>query len=65
MNRDFLSADGTMLFTTNRLKQDDSPLVLESRRESDDTTVVITIKFTNEVQPSDPSYMQFFNIILR
>jgi len=57
--------DGTMLFTTNRLKADDSPLILESKRESDGTIVVITIKLTNEVQPSDPSYMQFFNIILR
>ena len=54
-----------MLFTTNRLKADDSPLNLESKRESDGTIVVITIKLTNEVQPSDPSYMQFFNIILR
>ena len=54
-----------MLFTTNRLKPDDSPLVLESKRDSDGTMVVITIKLTNEVQPSDPSYMQFFNIILR
>ena len=53
------------MFTTNRLKADDSPLILESKRESDGTIVVITIKLTNEVQPSDPSYMQFFNIILR
>ena len=42
-----------MLFTTNRLKPDDSPLVLESKRESDGTMVVITIKLTNEVQPKN------------
>ena len=42
-----------MLFTTHRLKPDDSPLVLDSKRESDGTMVVITIKLTNEVQPKN------------
>ena len=27
--------------------------------------ITITIKFVNEVQPTDSHYMQFFNIVLR
>ena len=57
--------DGTMLFTTSRLTNDDNPLTLESKRESDGTMVVITVRLTNDVKPSDPQYMQFFNIVLR
>ena len=54
-----------MLFTTTRLTDDDNPLTLESKRESDGTMVVITVRLTNDVKPSDPQYMQFFNIVLR
>jgi len=57
--------DGTMLFTTTRLTADDKPLVLNSKRESDGTVVVITLRLVGEVQPTDAHYMQFFNLVLR
>ena len=57
--------DGTMLFTTTRLTADDKPLVLNTKRESDGTVVVITLKLVGEVQPTDAHYMQFFNLVLR
>ena len=56
--------DGTMLFSTTRLNQDDQPIILNSRR-NDDTMVVITIKLVGEVTPTDYHYVQFFNIVLR
>ena len=56
--------DGTMLFSTTRLNQDDQPIVLNSRR-NDDTMVVITVKLVGEVTPTDYHYVQFFNIVLR
>ena len=57
--------DGSALFTTTRLTPDDSPLILNTKRDSDGSLVVITIKLVAEVQPTDPHYMQFFNIVLR
>ena len=54
-----------MLFTTTRLTADDKPLVLNTKRESDGTVVVITLKLVGEVQPTDAHYMQFFNLVLR
>ena len=56
--------DGTMMFTTARLRPDDSPVVLQSTRH-DGTAVVITIKLVGEVLPTDYHYMAFFNIVLR
>ena len=56
--------DGTMLFSTTRLNQDDQPIILESQR-NDGTMVVITIKLVGEVTPTDYHYVQFFNIVLR
>ena len=56
--------DGTMLFSTTRLNQDDQPIVLNSQR-NDGTVVVINIKLVGEVTPTDYHYVQFFNIVLR
>jgi len=56
--------DGTMMFTTARLTQDDKPLKLASSR-NDGVAVEITIKLVGEIQPTDYHYMQFFNIVLR
>ena len=57
--------DGTMMFTTSRLNDDDKPLVLNSKRDSDGVMIVITVKLVGEVHPTDPHYTQFFNIVLR
>ena len=56
--------DGTMMFTTTRLMQDDKPKVLTTPR-NDGQTVEVTIKLVGEIQPTDYHYMQFFNIVLR
>ena len=56
--------DGTMLFSTTRLNQDDQPIVLQSPR-NDGVTVTITVKLVGEVTPTDYHYIQFFNIVLR
>ena len=56
--------DGTMMFTTTRLTQDDKPKVLTTPR-NDGQTVEVTIKLVGEIQPTDYHYMQFFNIVLR
>ena len=56
--------DGTMLFSTTRLNQDDQPIVLQSQR-NDGVMVIITVKLVGEVTPTDYHYMQFFNIVLR
>ena len=56
--------DGSMLFSTNRLNQDDQPIILNSTR-NDGTMVVITVKLVGEVTPTDYHYIQFFNIVLR
>ena len=57
--------DGTMMFTTTRLTQDDKPMVLMSKRTTDNSEVQITVRLVSEVQPTDFHYMQFFNIVLR
>jgi len=56
--------DGTMMFTTARLTQDDKPMNLTSQR-NDGVAVEVTIKLVGEIQPTDYHYMQFFNIVLR
>ena len=57
--------DGTMMFTTTRLTQDDKPMVLHSERSTDGSKVEIKVRLVSEVQPTDYHYMQFFNIVLR
>ena len=56
--------DGTMMFTTARLTQDDKPMILTSQR-NDGVAVEVIIKLVGEIQPTDYHYMQFFNIVLR
>ena len=56
--------DGTIMFTTTRLSQDDKLLVLTSQMK-EGRNVQITIRLVGEVQPTDYHYMQFFNIMLR
>ena len=56
--------DGTMLFSTTRLNQDDQPIVLNSQMR-EGTIVAITVKLVGEVTPTDMHYVQFFNIVLR
>ena len=56
--------DGTMMFTTARVTQDDKPKVLTTTK-NDGTVVEVIIKLVGEIQPTDYHYMQFFNIILR
>jgi len=56
--------DGTMMFTTARLTQDDKPMKLTTPR-NDGVAVEVTIKLVGEIQPTDYHYMQFFNIVLR
>ena len=57
--------DGTMIFAVERFTDDDRPLVLLTRRESDRAEVEIKIRLVGEVQPTDYHYLQFFNIVLR
>jgi len=57
--------DGTIMFTTTRLSADDKPLVLVSKRNTDDTEVTVTVRLVSEVQPTDFHYTHFFNIVLR
>ena len=56
--------DGTMLFTTRRLNQDDKPILLNTTMR-EGTVVVITVKLVGEVTPMDYHYINFFNIVLR
>ena len=56
--------DGTMMFTTARLTQDDKARKLTTPR-NDSVPVEVTIKLVGEIQPTDYHYMQFFNIVLR
>ena len=56
--------DGTMLFSTSRLNQDDQPIILNSTMR-EGTVVVITVKLVGEVTPTDYQYIHFFNIVLR
>ena len=55
--------DGTMMFTTARLTQDDKARKLTTPR-NDSVPVEVTIKLVGEIQPTDYHYMQFFNIVL-
>lgn len=55
--------DGTMCFTTKRLK--DKVTEVFSTRRSDDSKVRIKLTMTNELQPNDPVSIQIYNIIFR
>ena len=57
--------DGTMMFTTDRLTQDDKKPMVLTTPKNDGTMVEVIIKLVGEIQPQDYHYMQFFNIILR
>lgn len=55
--------DGTMCFTTKRLK--DKVTEVFSTRRSDDSKIRIKLTMTNELQPNDPVSIQIYNIIFR
>ncbi|XP_068083901.1 piwi-like protein Siwi [Anabrus simplex] len=55
--------DGTLLFTAHKLLKD--PLTLVSRREADDTNVVVTIRLVSSVSAGEYHYCHFFNILMR
>ena len=57
--------DGTMMFTTDRLTQDDKKPMVLTTPKNDGTMVEVIIKLVGEIQPQDYHYMQFFNIVLR
>lgn len=57
--------DGTQLFTTTKMSPDDSNIVLTTVSDKDQTEYTINIKLVGEIQPTDYSYIQFFNIVLR
>ena len=57
--------DGSLLFTTSKLSEDDSNVILTTKMEREKTDVTITIRLVGEIQPTDAHYIQFFNIVLR
>ncbi|KAG7210785.1 hypothetical protein KM043_012278 [Ampulex compressa] len=54
--------DGTVLYTSNRLKE---KLELVSKRESDDTIIKIDVRLVGDLMKGDHHYIQFFNILMR
>jgi len=57
--------DGSLMFTTSKLSENDSNVVLTTMLEREKTDVTITIRLVGEIQPTDAHYIQFFNIVLR
>lgn len=57
--------DGSVMFTSNRITQDNQPLNFVSMRQSDNMPVQITVRLVGELKRSHHMYLQIFNILVR
>lgn len=55
--------DGNSLFLSVKLPQDNIEFI--AKRHYDDQQFQVTIQFTNDLQPSDPHYLQVFGVLVR
>lgn len=55
--------DGMILFLPIRLENEATEVF--SVRKTDESRIMITIKFTNEIPPTDPTCLQLYNIIFK
>ncbi|CAH1733066.1 unnamed protein product [Aphis gossypii] len=65
-HKKFLGAyifDGTMLFSIKKFESDTTELI--SKRNTDDQTVIITLKFTSVIENDDYAFIQIFNLLIR
>ena len=67
-HKEYLGAymfDGQMLYSVKNQAPDGTPVSLYSEKKTDKTQVEIKIRMVGKVEPKDPIYMQFYNLIIR